>query len=268
MKKLSCIFVALFINGTTLAQVSNEPKKLKLPIKTSEKYQEQIEKIVKSNKKIIDRYTTKEEKEEIYAEIGKQINSEEEQKISFPCEKSYDAEKKVFTIYVTGSPIDKYNSKNFNPELEMQYSFTLHRKTLKSEIYSAQNAYGAQVQVVKKIENEFALTVPKLQIEIPYKDTQSGFDLIRIPYRDNYIRMNQEINLDPKEARVQEKNIACAFGFKPISPYYFEYSRNFEPTISSPNELRREIKGMSARLINLYVFNMSTGDIYKESRLP
>lgn len=214
-----------------------------------------------------DQYTTTEERQKYEAALTERMKEVQPIPIVGPCQKKYDPDQQSFEIKVLLSSIKDYLLKSPNPEALNLRRVMLAQANVQRDTYTAQNAYGATIEVSRTISDDYVLVFPAgasnepTSVLVPGNTSSST----RLPYRYSFNYLSLSAKLPPAEARDNDKQIACMYIFSLEPPYAFKFKERETATRDLPYERTSNGFALFGRLDQVAVINKASGQIYDQA---
>ena len=214
-----------------------------------------------------DQFSTSEDGQKYESALAERMQSVGAIPMLGPCIKKYDADRQVFEVKVLLSSIKDYLLKAPNPEALNLRRVTIAQSNLQRDTYSAQNAYGATIEVSRTSSDDYVLAFPAgpayepTSVLVPGNTSTS----VRLPYRHTFNFLSLTAKLPPAEARANDKQITCMYVFSLEAPYAFRFKERETPTRDMPFERTATGFALFGRLDQVAVIHRETGVIYDQA---
>lgn len=217
-----------------------------------------------------DQYSNAEERQKYEATLAEKMKAIQPIPIIGNCQKKYDADRQSFEVKALLSSIKDYSLKSPNPEALRLRRLTLAQANLQRDTYSAQNAYGANIEVSREISDNYVFAYPAGTSYEPTSALVQGnsSSSVRLPYRYLFNFMVLSAKMPPSEARENDKHIACMYVISLEQPYTFKFNERESPTRDMPFDITTNGFAIFGRLDQISVVNKSTGQIYDQAIRP
>ena len=215
-----------------------------------------------------DQFTTTEERQKYDLALNEKMKAIQPIPIIGACQKKYDPDRQSFEVKVLLSSIEDLSLKSPNPEAMNLRRLSLTQTNIQRDTYSAQNGYGANVEVSRTISDDYVLAFPGGPQSEPASVLSTGnttSSSIRLPYRYSFNFLVLSAKLPPSEARESEKQIVCMYIFSLEQPYIFKFRERESPTRDSPFEQTTNGFALFGRLDQVAVINKVSGQIYDQA---
>lgn len=181
------------------------------------------------------------------------------------CTKKYNADNQSYEVRRFLSGIDDPSLIAVNAEALRLRRLTALKAVVSTEQYTAQNAYGASIEVAKETSEEYVLSFPvgnePRSILVPGSGAMSS----STPYKSLFNYLQMTMNMPASDARDADKQIGCLFVLSLRAPYAFKFNERDTPTRAVPFE--SVVRGFSlyGNLDRMVVFNKVTGAVYAQA---
>lgn len=227
----------------------------------------------------IDRFSTERDKIEHAEQIDRLFIHPDGSRLLIPivinANGSYQPEQRIYTfnIYFSDVPGVTRDKMHEAKLLKINSVGELSGK------YSAQNAYGATATVSRGTESEISIgilqrfgrgpqtivneTLRLKREQFINENDQLMLDIYKkMPLDEMLVSYSFGLAMDPREARLSDKQFRYLFLFKPHG--LMNYSSHSAATLGSPYETFLFGKAIIGELDQVWLFNNTTGEVYKK----
>jgi hypothetical protein len=213
-----------------------------------------------------DQFSTSDEREKYARAISEKMESVGKIPLIGVCQKKYDADRQQYEVKILLSSIKDYSLKEPNPEALNLRRLTVAQANVQRDTYSAQNAYGAKIDVSRFVSDDYVLSFPAGANNEPSGSIVPGStSSIRLPYRYTFNYLVLSARMPPNEARDNDKQIACMYVFSLMPPYVFTFKERDTPTRDLPFERTSNGFALFGKLDQAAVINRATGAILDQA---
>lgn len=211
-----------------------------------------------------DQFSNSAEREKYEMNVTQQMRSLGSIPIFGSCQKSYDANRELFEVKVLLSSIKDSSLRSPDPEALNLRKLTVARLNVHNDTYTAQNAYGATIEVSRTTSDDYVLTFPAGHLYEPTSVLSVGntTSSVSLPYRHTFHFLSLTAKLPPAEARTNDKQIVCMYVFSLEPPYAYRFTERNTPTRDLPYDRTSNAFALFGRLDQVAVVHRDTGVIY------
>ena len=212
-----------------------------------------------------DQYSTSEERRKYESALTERMKPIGAIPFIGECQKKYDADRQTFEVKTPLFSIKDMSLKAPNPEALNLRRLSISRENVKQDSYTAQNAYGAGIEVSRTSSDDYVLAFPAGSTSEPSSILVQGSTSAVNLYRYTFHFLTFTVKMPPAEAREKDKQIACMYVFSLDAPYTFKFKERETPTRSLPFETINNGFALFGKLDQVAVINKVSGDLYEQS---
>lgn len=169
----------------------------------------------------------------------------------------YDADAQTLTLALAlGKPIKEYESVEYMRELSVEYEIA-------KDTYQASNAMGAQIDVTRHRGKNYNLAFanfPTFQVK-RYLNSITR----KLGYTSDIHKIDAiviEMSMDVPTAKRVRDTLAALAIVRLVKPYTFEGTFYDKPTFNRPEEFFVQSFYLNVEVLELWVYDTATGEIY------
>lgn len=222
---------------------------------------EWVQTIITSTPGKPDQFSTTEDRQKYQSAITERMSVVGPIPIVGRCQTKYDGDRQSFEVKESLHSPKGLSVTNLDPESLNLRTLFLANDNVKKDTYTASNAYGASIEVSRRVSDQYAMIFPggtNVLSEITTKGGSTSVDV----YRYNFYFLTLEAKMSPDVARENEKNIACVYVVTLDSPYTLRYLDKTTPTRTLPFESTTNGFALYGKLSQMIVINKVTGEVY------
>lgn len=236
------------------AWLANNPKKV---------YEWIGERIAKVPNKV-DQFSTREERRAYESAVFDAVASVGQLPFVFPCSKKYNPDAQAFEIGVAFFGIrDRDVMANGLAGLRLR-ELRIGSESLSVSTYTAQNAYGASIEVTKSEADHYSIAVSDGISHGPAELQPGAFGSPRDADPESLITYRVPLPMPSADARAADAGLACAAVITLLPPFITEYDRVMTPTRDIPAAYHFKVHAFVAHVDRFMVVNKATGQVYLE----
>lgn len=173
-------------------------------------------------------------------------------------ESQYNADTQILSVFIKVRPL--YSVENIIKGEATNIRAIQVKSSVIKELgtYEGQNAYGAKITIAKSEDYQFTLAINNVRDFRSYLSAKTD----RFAPPDTNLEIN--LNLPPAEAKAAKVNLSCLFIFSPKKPFVGVDFQQLSPKFDFPHDVKIYNSYLQGRLIGIWLFNRSTGGIYKK----
>ena len=155
-----------------------------------------------------DQFSSTEDKQKYQTNVTEQMNAIGLIPILGKCQMKYDGDRQAFEVKDTLFSLKGSLERSLDPESLNLRNLILANHNIKQDSYTASNAYGATMEVSRRVSDQYSMVFPFSTNTLSDITTLGSSASVNI-YRYSFYFLALEAKMPPDVARQNEKNIAC-----------------------------------------------------------
>lgn len=173
----------------------------------------------------------------------------------FKLESKYDADQQMMNVKADLSRVRKGVGLDDESKMSLLWSIT----NRSNDSYTGSNAYGAQATIERKVADFYNIAFMNYE-QFPVVKTFLYRDYVKD------ISFSADIKMDVQKAMKAKENLRLLVACRLVEPYTIEGASYSKPTISNPRENFFRSYSLNTELLELWVFDASTGEVYLKQK--